>query len=99
MRQRKSSSANSSRIWCNGLGGSRNLKQVNRQATISGRLHRTGVQMKSTPAQKGQRKSFFSQDEIKGLYKFVRERLAYHEAIGELNPGDIAVEDIADTVL
>lgn len=46
--------------------------------------------MKTTPAQKDQREPFFSQDEIKGLYKFVRERLAYHEAIGELNPGDVA---------
>jgi RNA polymerase sigma factor (sigma-70 family) len=55
--------------------------------------------MKTTPPEQGQRKSFFSQDEIKGLYKFVRERLAYHEAIGELNPGDVAAEDIAGTVL
>jgi RNA polymerase sigma factor (sigma-70 family) len=55
--------------------------------------------MKSTPAQKGQREPFFFQDEIKGLYKFARERLAYHEAIGELNPGDVAAEDIAGTVL
>ena len=55
--------------------------------------------MKTTPAQKDQREPFFSQDEIKGLYKFVRERLAYHEAIGELNPGDVAAEDIAGTIL
>jgi hypothetical protein len=55
--------------------------------------------MKTTPAEQGHRKSFFSQDEIKGLYKFVRERLAYHEAIRVLNPGDVAAEDIAGTIL
>jgi RNA polymerase sigma factor (sigma-70 family) len=55
--------------------------------------------MKTTSKKKGQGELFFFQDEIKRLFKFVRERLAYHEAIGELNPGDVAAEDIAGTVL
>jgi RNA polymerase sigma factor (sigma-70 family) len=44
-------------------------------------------------------RAIFSKSEIKGLYRFVRERLAYHESVGELNPGDVAAEDIAGTVL
>jgi hypothetical protein len=32
-------------------------------------------------------KAIFSRSEIKGSYGFVRERLAHHESIGELNRG------------
>jgi RNA polymerase sigma factor (sigma-70 family) len=55
--------------------------------------------MNGTLAEKGRRESFFSQDEIKGLYSFVRDGVAYHESIGDLNPGDITAADVADTVL
>jgi RNA polymerase sigma factor (sigma-70 family) len=62
------------------------------------RISGQGDEMETTPEQR-QRNSVFSQDEIKGLYSFVRDRLAYHETVGDLNPGDVAAEDIAGTVL
>ncbi len=57
--------------------------------------------MNTTPAKQTQRNSSSDRikDEIKGLYSFVRDRLAYHESIGDLPPGELAPEDVADTVL
>jgi len=57
--------------------------------------------MNATPAERRRSDTFFDRikDEIKGLYSFVRDRLAYYESIGDLAPGELAPEDLADTVL
>jgi DNA-directed RNA polymerase specialized sigma24 family protein len=36
---------------------------------------------------------------LSGLYHVVRHELAYREAIGDLLPGEVAVEDVVDAVL
>jgi RNA polymerase sigma factor (sigma-70 family) len=57
--------------------------------------------MNAKPAEQRQRESFFPQIkvEIQGLFRFVRDRIAYHESIGDLTPGQAAPEDVAGTVL
>jgi hypothetical protein len=57
--------------------------------------------MSAKPAEQRQRGSFFPhvKEEIQGLYQFVRGRIAYHESIGDLTPGEVAPEDIVGSVL
>jgi RNA polymerase sigma factor (sigma-70 family) len=57
--------------------------------------------MNATPFEQHRRESFFPQlkGELQGLYRFVRERIAYHESIGDLTPGEVAPGDVAGTVL
>jgi RNA polymerase sigma factor (sigma-70 family) len=51
-------------------------------------------------AQAGDREAFVGLVErhLLGLYRFVARELRYHEALGTLPPGEVAVEDIADEV-
>ena len=57
--------------------------------------------MNAKSSEQRERESFFSQvrGEIDGLYSFVRERVAYYESTGDLRPGDVTPEDLADSVL
>jgi len=57
--------------------------------------------MNTKPSEQRERESFFTQvkGEIEGLYSFVRDRVAYLESTGDLRPGDVTPEDLADSVL
>lgn len=57
--------------------------------------------MNPTPFEQYRRESFFAQvkRQMKGLYRFVRHQLAYYESVGDLIPGEVAPEDVVDTVL
>jgi RNA polymerase sigma factor (sigma-70 family) len=53
------------------------------------------------PSEERERESFFAQvkGEIEGLYSFVRDQVVYRESTGDLRPGDVTPEDLADSVL
>lgn len=57
--------------------------------------------MNTKPSEQREREPFFTQvkGEIEGLYSFVRDRVAYLESTGDLRPGDVTPEDLADSVL
>jgi RNA polymerase sigma factor (sigma-70 family) len=43
--------------------------------------------------------STIAEQRLKNLYNFIRRELAYHLAIGDLQPGEITVEDVVDATL
>jgi len=55
----------------------------------------------ATSVEQRHRESFFAQvkREIKGRYRFVRHPLTYFESVGDLLPGELARDDVVDTVL
>jgi DNA-directed RNA polymerase specialized sigma24 family protein len=63
--------------------------------------HRKMKAKNATPVEQRHRESFFAQvkREMKGIYRFVRHQLAYYESVGDLLPGELAPEDVVDTVL
>jgi DNA-directed RNA polymerase specialized sigma24 family protein len=57
--------------------------------------------MNAKPSERRERNSFFAEvkPDIEGLYSFVRDQVTYHESTGDLRPGDVTPEDLADGVL
>jgi RNA polymerase sigma factor (sigma-70 family) len=54
----------------------------------------------AAPVEQKTREAFFNQVKrnLKGLYRFIRHRLAYLESIGDLVPGELNAEDVVDSV-
>jgi hypothetical protein len=55
----------------------------------------------AAPSHQRTREAYFAliSRQLPGLYEFVRHQLAYFEAIGDLVPGELTVEDAVDAVL
>jgi DNA-directed RNA polymerase specialized sigma24 family protein len=51
-------------------------------------------------AQAGDREAFISlaEQHLPALYRFVAREIRYHEALGNLEPGELDVEDVLDEV-
>jgi RNA polymerase sigma factor (sigma-70 family) len=59
------------------------------------------MQVDEVPPEERNREAFFAvvSQQLKRLHRFVRHQLAYHEAAGDLLPGEITPEEVADAVL
>ena len=55
----------------------------------------------AAPREQRHREMFFSLigQHVKNLYHFVRHQLRYFEAVGDLMPGELTVDDVVDAVL